>query len=387
MLASRSILASAIVAASVSAAVARESAPQVVDIKAPDGVVLKASYYKANGPGPAILMLHACNKDRTSWTGLATDAAARGFHVLALDFRGFGDSGGTRFAPGPAQQATTDGTWPGDVEAALAWVASQPNVDKTRIGAIGASCGVNQSVQLARRHPEVKTIVMLSGGVNQDARLFLRDSPGLPLLAAASYGDGGAVNQMRWVLGWSRNPSNKFVEYKAAGHGTEMFAVEKGLQPLVLDWFVAHLKNAPAKAATVAAAASSPSPVEAFWTTLTSPGGVAKARLMYDDARRAGKKDVLFPEQETNLFGYQLLQDGNAKDAVEVFKLNVDAYPASANTYDSLSDAYLALDKRDEALRYAEKALAMLEKDVEAPDNFKTLVRESAEKKIKELKK
>ena len=61
--------------------------------------------------------------------------------------------------------------------------------------------------------------------------------------------------------------------------------------------------------------------------------------LFYDDAKRAGKPAVLFPENETNLLGYQLLQEGNAKEAVEVFKLNVDAYPASANTYDSLSDA------------------------------------------------
>jgi tetratricopeptide (TPR) repeat protein len=96
---------------------------------------------------------------------------------------------------------------------------------------------------------------------------------------------------------------------------------------------------------------------------------------------------VLFPENETNLLGYQLLQEGNAKDAVEVFKLNVEAYPASANTYDSLSDAYLALGNKDEALRYAEKAIEMLAKDAEASDNLKTLVRESAEKKVKELRK
>ena len=179
--------------------------------------------------------------------------------------------------------------------------------------------------------------------------------------------------------------TNKFVEYKAAGHGTDMFAVEKSLEPMVLDWFNTHLRNAPEKPAAVVA--SKPSPTEEFWNTLSAPGGVAKARQMYDDAKRAGKPSVLFPENDTNLLGYQLLQEGNAKDAVEVFKLNVDAYPASANTYDSLSDGYLALGNKEEALRYAEKAIEMLAKDGEASDNLKTLVRESAEKKIKELRK
>ncbi len=360
-------------------------ATQVVDLKAGGGVTLKATYYPAGRPGPGILMLHACNKDRASWAQLATDAAAKGFHVLALDFRGFGESGGTRFNLGPEQQSTIDLYWPGDVDAALGWLTSQSGVDKTRIGATGASCGVNQAVLLARRHPEVKTVVLLSGGVNPAARLHLRDSPGLPIFGAASYGDGGAVDQMRWLLGWSRNPDNKFVEYKAAGHGTDMFAVEKNLEPMVLDWFDAHLRNAPEKPTAVVA--SKPSPTEEFWNTLSAPGGVAKARQMYDDAKRAGKKTVLFPENETNLLGYQLLQEGNAKDAVEVFKLNVEAYPASANTYDSLSDAYLALGNTAEALRYAEQAIAMLAKDAEASDNLKTLVRESAEKKIKALRK
>ena len=43
-------------------------ATQVVDIKAGGGVTLKATYFPAGAPGPGILLLHACNKDRTSWT-------------------------------------------------------------------------------------------------------------------------------------------------------------------------------------------------------------------------------------------------------------------------------------------------------------------------------
>ena len=80
---------------------AQAPATQVVDIKSAAGVTLKATYFPSARPGPAIVLLHACNKDRTSWTPLATNLAAQGFHVLTLDFRGFGESGGTRFAPNP----------------------------------------------------------------------------------------------------------------------------------------------------------------------------------------------------------------------------------------------------------------------------------------------
>ena len=67
-----------------------------VDIKAPDGTNLKASYFSVGRPGPAMILLHQCNMDRHAWDGLAKDLAEAGFHVLTVDFRGYGESGGGR---------------------------------------------------------------------------------------------------------------------------------------------------------------------------------------------------------------------------------------------------------------------------------------------------
>ncbi|HEU4891455.1 MAG TPA: alpha/beta fold hydrolase [Vicinamibacterales bacterium] len=202
------------------------SQARTIDLKSSDGITLKASYFSAGRPGPGLLLFHACDRDRSSWNGLATAAAARGIHVLTMDFRGYGQSGGTRGDDPQQVQWIADREWPGDIDAAYAWLTSQAGVDKTRMAAAGASCGVNQSVQLARRHPEVRTVVLLSGTIAPDGRQFIRDSAWLPIFGAASHGDGGAVETLRWAMGWSRNPSNKFVEYQAAGHGTDMFAVE-----------------------------------------------------------------------------------------------------------------------------------------------------------------
>ncbi len=65
----------------------------------------------------------------------------------------------------------------------------------------------------------------------------------------------------------------------------------------------------------------------------------------------------------------------------------MDAYPNSANTYDSLSDAYLAAGGREDALRYAKKALEMLDGDKQVGDELRAAIKESAEKKIQELTK
>ena len=385
---SRAFIGTAILTLAVAAsASADDRQPSHVTIKAPDGVALKATYYPAAKPGPGLMLLHMCNSDRTAWTAFATAASARGYHVLTMDFRGFGESGGDRFTNGPEQQQIINDSWPGDVDAALKYLVSQPGVDKTRIGASGGSCGVNQAAQLARRHPDtVRTLVLLSGGLARNARDYLRQSPWIPVLGSASLDDGNAVQDMRFNMGWSRNPANKFIEYKAAGHGTEMFAVEKDLEPQMLAWFDKHLRDAPATP-NKSVTAAPPSAVETFWDLLGQPDGVAKARAMYDAEKRKNSRITLFPEGELNLYGYELLNGGRTKDAIAVFEMNVAEYPASANTYDSLSDAYLANGNKVEALKYAEKTLKVLETDTQTPDAFKQLVRESAERKVKELKK
>ena len=356
-----------------------------VTLKAPDGTQLQGTYFAAAKPGPAVMLFHQCNSERSSWTAFATAAAARGFHVLTMDFRGFGESEGPRFSNTPAQVTTIRETWPGDVDAFFTYLSTRPGVDKNRIGAAGASCGVNQSVQLATRHPEVKAVVLLSGGVEPNARQYIRNTPSLAVLSAASLDDGNIVPTMRWLTSWSSHPASKYVEYKAAGHGTEMFAVEAGLQPLMLEWFETQLIKAPAT--TQATAAKPKTVVDEFWTALETPGQVARARQIYDETRKKDKTAILFPEAELNQFGYRILQEGRPKEAIVIFQMNVDEYPASANSYDSLSDAYLADGNTVEALRLAEKALEKLATDTQAPADFKEQVRASAEGKIRQLKK
>jgi dienelactone hydrolase len=130
--------------------------PRIVDVAAPDGLTLKATLRSASSRGPGLLLLHQCNRQRVIWNDLAQRLAAAGFHVLAFDLRGFGDSGGNRFAQSPrAEQIKQQALWPADIDAALQYLIAQPNVAGDMVGVAGASCGVNNAVNTARRHPEV----------------------------------------------------------------------------------------------------------------------------------------------------------------------------------------------------------------------------------------
>ncbi|MBF4517447.1 serine hydrolase [Flavobacterium sp. ANB] len=62
------------------------------------------------------------------------------------------------------------------------------------------------------------------------------------------------------------------------------------------------------------------------------------------DAYKKLKTDPTYgiKEGDMNNAGYQLLQTGKKKEAIEIFKINVEAFPKSGNVYDSLGEAYLA---------------------------------------------
>jgi dienelactone hydrolase len=363
--------------------------PRVVDLTATDGVILKATYFAAAQPGPGVLLLHQCNRQRKVWDDLAGRLAASGLNVLTVDFRGFGESGGKRPDQMSSQQEASQivkEQWPKDEDVAFRSLQAQPGVNRGVIGAAGASCGVDQAVQLARRHPEVKSLVLLSESTDRAGRQFLRNSPNLPLFLAAADDDPddpGVMQIMQWLYGVSPDPANKFVRYAVGGHGVDMFAAHHELPGMIVEWFNATLRNLPAPPATHALA---PSSAEARFLALADDrDGLHKAEQMFANARRDNPTAVLFPEAVLNRFGNERLETGDTKAAIELFQMNVTAYPNSPNVYDSLGDAYLADGQKDLARMNAKKALELLASDTKDSARRRDDIRQSAEEKLKQI--
>ena len=156
---------------------------------------------------------------------------------------------------------------------------------------------------------------------------------------------------------------------------------------MVLDWFDAHLRNAPDEARG-RRRRRKPSPTEEFWNTLSAPGGVAKARQMYDEAKRAGKHDGALSgerDEPARLSAAAGGQREGRRRGLQAERRRVSG--VGQHLRQPVGRAIWRSATREEALRYAEKAIEMMPKDAEASDNLKKLVRESAEKKIKELRK
>ena len=360
-------------------------APRVVDLKAQDGTTLKATFFAAAKPGPGVLLLHQCNQQRKNWDELAGRLAGTGINVLTLDYRGYGESGGTSYKDLSQDETAKIVTekWPGDVDTAFNYLVSQPSVTRGIVGAGGASCGVNQSIQLARRHPEVKSLVLLSGNTDRGGRAFLRKSEKLPMMLSAADDDGAAVEVMQWLYELSGNAGTKFVHYTSGGHGTEMFAAHKELPGTIVDWYVQTLVKTPGSAPAANVLSKKGTPV--ILEIIDMPGGTTAIAQKLEEARQSDPKANLFSEALVNLLGYEHLQSGDFGGAVQILKLNAQAYPNSPNVYDSLSDAYLASGQKDLARENAKKALEYLKWDRTLPEAQRKSIQESAETKLKQL--
>jgi pimeloyl-ACP methyl ester carboxylesterase len=350
----------------------QRSAPRVVELKAPDGTILKASYFAAAKPGPGVLLLHQGNRTRKSWDELAGQLAAAGINTLTLDLRGFGESGGNAK---PYNRLTNAR----DVDTAFQYLVSQPGVKRDVIGVGGAGWfGVLPSVEVAGQHAaEVKSLVLLSGETLKDGLEFMRQASQLPGLFVVADDDEypPTVEAMELLYITASNPGRKFVHYSAAqeapwlwyetsdiskvpangGHGTDMFKVHPELPGIIVNWFVTTLMKTPghAPADTVASAA--------ILNQIRMPGGVAHVTQQLMEARRKDSKAQLWPETTVDIIGADHLRAGDAKEAIEVFKLNLLAYPDSADAHSNLADACLKDGQKDLARQLAEKGLALLD--------------------------
>jgi dienelactone hydrolase len=343
-------------------------APREVGLKASDGTPLKATYFSSGQPGPGVLLLHQNNRTRKSWDGVAEQLAAAGIHTVTLDMRGHGESGGA-----PSGNLTED------IDRALQYLVSQPGVKRDVIGVGGAGgLGVLNAVEAARRHfTDVKSLVLLSGEAPRDGLQFLQQASNLPELFAFSDDDEYPPTQdaMKLLYLTASSPSKKLVHYSAAedaawiwyetsdiskvpatgSHGTDLFAAHTELPGIIVHWFVTTLIKTPGHSPADALACAP------ILSLLQTSGGAAQAMPQLLQARLKDPQAQLWPEVAVDIIGEDFQRAGDLKDAIEIFKLNLVAYPDSADANSNLADAYLADGQKHLAQHYAEKALALLD--------------------------
>jgi tetratricopeptide (TPR) repeat protein len=87
--------------------------------------------------------------------------------------------------------------------------------------------------------------------------------------------------------------------------------------------------------------------------------GMDAAEKQYHELESAGSATYKFDESELNDLGYQLIRQNKFKQAIRIFQLNVESFPKSANTYDSLAEGYMDDGEKELAVANYQKSLQL----------------------------
>jgi dienelactone hydrolase len=196
-----------------------------ISLRTEDGVSLSGAYYESSRrPSPGIVLLPMLHRTHEDWDAAAQRLSDAGFAVVAIDFR-------------PASEDF--GRLALDVRAAKAFLRERPDVLNTSLGIAGASIGANLASLDAADDPAVRSIALLSPGLDYRGLRIesaMKKYGARPALLAASTKDPYAWRSIRQLA--SIGPGSREVRLSdSPAHGTVLLARDQELTSALVDWF------------------------------------------------------------------------------------------------------------------------------------------------------
>lgn len=209
-----------------------------ITLKTNDGVELAALLWNG-GAQKSALLLHMMPATKESWEPLADELYTAGFNVLAIDFRGHGESKGVLY-----QQQTPEEMQKYFIDARAGLSFLEDRYQHNNIVLVGASIGANILLQCMAHDHVLKKGVCLSAGLDYfgvRARDFIAQlTAEQKVLFVGAKDDirkngqncGEVVDQL---YAFATSQKEKLV-YDTGGHGTDMWQVHEALIDKILGF-------------------------------------------------------------------------------------------------------------------------------------------------------
>ncbi len=98
-------------------------------------------------------------------------------------------------------------------------------------------------------------------------------------------------------------------------------------------------------------------PIADHLLTVIEEEGIKTAVKLYQELKKEEYDSFDFAEFQLNTLGYTLLRSGKIDEAIEIFKLNIEAYPEAFNVYDSMGEAFMEKGETELAIENYKKSL------------------------------
>ena len=221
-----------------------ESAPEPIppvpkkeiDLFTSDGVHIKADFYDDVRTEKGVVLVPMLGRTKETMADLASFLHPAGYKCLAIDPRGHGRSQ-QNWQSFTSRDFTNISN---DIRAAKDYLSAH---GAKKVSIIGASIGANLALAYAVTDSEVRTIVMLSPGLDYrgvKATLAAQEMR-RPFLIVVSKEDDYSYKSSVQIDRLSGSEETKLDVFEGLGHGTEMFKDRKILR-IIKEWLDVHVR-------------------------------------------------------------------------------------------------------------------------------------------------
>ena len=208
-----------------------------------DNVKIAANLYEVENPIGWLVLVHMMPATKESFQELAQRLQNLGYESIAIDLRGHGESdkgpnGFLKFSDSEHQKSILD------LEAAVDYLIEKRQATRDKIIFIGASIGANLSLQYISEHPEFKTVVLLSPGLNyrgiKTEPLVKNLKTGQKVFFVSSRDDPNSKNNaeenQRLYDLVPTGVEKKIKIYERGGHGTDILKNQLELTSVIIEF-------------------------------------------------------------------------------------------------------------------------------------------------------
>jgi dienelactone hydrolase len=379
----------------------------------------------ASGKFPVVIYAPSFSAAATENVDLCEYLASHGYIVIASRSLGAHTKSMTTDLEGLEAQA-------GDIAFLIGQAHALPEADMSRIAVVGFSWGGLANVLAAAKDERIRALVSLDGSVRywpqfvdggkDAARYAIPGRLAVPMLFVGradesleklakgkkkvdysllnemTYADMTVVTMRPMIHqhfasdGLRFSSEGAFGEYSrdevSLAHSWAMRYVARFLDAYLKNdaKAIAFLDNKPAANKAPAhmlkierrKGGGTPPTLEGFVRTLQT-GGYEHAQEFYD-RMRAARPDFSLDAEWCNVYGYQLLRSGRAKESVPIFQLGTSLAPEWSGVADSLGEAYEAVGERQRAIDAYRRAVSLNPAEGHSIERLKVLGTEPAAK-------
>lgn len=188
-----------------------------------------------SGLVPAVLLMHHSSASKEKWIEFFPAFHEANYAFLAVDMRGYGETGGR------GEQIATPENYVTDTQLWIEWLREQEGIDPERISIVGASLGGDVGLNVVAQDERLITIVTLSIGLDV---ADIMTAPAVaeieqPIFLITGFGDAPGIEAVQALILETQGEMQIRI-FDTSLCCTFLLSFQDGLLEDVIDWLDTH---------------------------------------------------------------------------------------------------------------------------------------------------